>query len=94
MTSRAKVSIVPTSTEDSRIGRRARKLGVLQVGERSTGLFHLARWGVRLKRMMMRGGPERCGGRFGATGFFIEPEMGEIIKDARLFRVGAADLCL
>ena len=32
---------------------------------------------------------------FGATGFFIEPEMGEIIEDARLFRgEGAADLCL
>ena len=24
---------------------------------------------------------------FGSTGFFIEPEMGEIIEDARLFRV-------
>ena len=35
------------------------------------------------------------GAAFGATGFFIEPEMGEIIKDARLFRCkGAADLCL
>ena len=35
------------------------------------------------------------GAAFGATGFFIEPEMGEIIKDARLFRgEGAADLCL
>ena len=32
---------------------------------------------------------------FGAAGFLIEPEMGEIIEDARLFRgEGAADLFL
>ena len=32
---------------------------------------------------------------FRATGFFIEPKVGEIIEDARLFRgEGAADLCL